>query len=126
MNLFKKLSEVFERPAQTEHPYNLTPGEMNVLRRLQSSEDFQVYQSILDKLITSYAEALLASSDSYTDSALKNQIAGIRKAGTFVDEVILREDSKAQDERRTQQSAADRERARRLALFSSPFYTARS
>lgn len=127
MSIFRTIRDTFRpRPPQGA-PYGLTDSEIAALRRLRVSEDFQVFQSTLDKIVKLYSEALLASTSSYTDSAWKHKIAGIRQAGALPDEVIQRIDQKREHERKhTERRERDSESGLRSALYGTPFGASRS
>lgn len=125
MGLFRKLADLVSgSPAQQ----SLLPSELSAVKRLRSSEDWPSFVKLLDEAIATNAEALLASRDAYTDTYYKGVVAGLRKAGLLVDELLAKEQEIARYHERTANAANRRNNADAVgaALYGTPAWTART
>ena len=97
MSLFRKIKDIVSPPRSTLTeqefvlPYGLKTSEWARIKTLPSDEAFKTYQNVLDELVKFNGESILQISNVESLNYLRGFVAGLRKAGTVIDEISIAE-----------------------------------
>ena len=121
MTIFRTIRSLLFPPKPTGLPFDVKPHELAALRELQSSEYWEIFQLIIDKQITLYADQLLAATNDSEVNRLRGAILGLRKAGTLATEIIRQQDFEDVRKLHLERTAIDRDAERALSLYATGF-----
>lgn len=121
---FRSLIEILERkpaPRPDEKPrrmFDLADHEVAMLRELSGTDEFQLFQRVVDQQMNFYAENMLASRDSNVLHEMRGYVMGLRHAGMLVDEILTKEQEQTNFGRRR----SDTGNPRAAATFGSAYW----
>jgi hypothetical protein len=93
----RSLAEILRRtpaPTPDEKPrrmFDLSDHEVEMLRQLRNTDEFELYQRVLDQQMNFYAENMLQSRDTNVLHEMRGYTMGVRHAGMLVDEILNKE-----------------------------------
>jgi hypothetical protein len=118
--LFRPIADLFRKPTPTGRAGNLTEAQFQALKRLSISDDYRIWQSVLDQRVMLQAEQLLAAGDAFRLAQLQGTLVGMRLAGSLVDEALQYEAHAENERSRPKPSNERRPEHARATLYGTP------
>ena len=121
--MFRSLSKLLNQgwQSRTDHPHDLTAGDLLALQALRKSEGWRAFTQVLDAKIEELAEELLTAQTTEHMWAARGKIAGLRESILMVEAIITQKEGKDAATERAATNLNKRAEQRARLLTNSPF-----